>query len=209
MINSIIFNKLPEQVTIDGISYQINYGYRAMMAIEIDMFSVDKSDEQKLLNALNMFYLSNIPDNVEMAIEKMLWFHRCGEESSTGARKSRKKTRGYCFEQDAPLLYAAFRQQYNIDLRRTKSNELHWWEFSALFESLDENIKMAKVIYWRTCDLKGMTKKEKEFIKKIREIYAIKGHNSNMDHKMRLAKRNADMKEYVRKRMEECGKEKK
>lgn len=206
MIQSITFDTLPESVTIDGIVYPVNYGYRAMMAIEIEMFS-DKNDEQKLLNALNIFYFQNIPANMDKAIEEMLRFHRCGEEErkkvGSGGRKS---NRGYCFKKDAPLIYAAFRQQYQIDLRRLPNKELHWWEFSALFDALSDQTKISKVIYWRTCDLNQLTKAEKRFVSKMRNLYALELPKSTMDSQAALAKRNADMKAYVRKRMEECGK---
>ena len=67
MIESIIFDKLPDRVLIHGVEYRINYGYRAIMAIEIEMFS-DNNDEQKLLNALNIFYFQDIPSDWDEAI---------------------------------------------------------------------------------------------------------------------------------------------
>lgn len=206
MISSILFDSLPETALIDDIVYPINYGYRAIMAIEIEMFG-ENNDEQKLLNALNIFYLRNIPGNCQKAVDFLLWFHACGIKKKNGSGGRAKVGRGYCFKQDAPLIYAAFREQYGIDLRRTCSRDLHWWEFSAMMESLNDNVKMAKVMYWRTCDLKGLPKEQKQFVKKMRDIYALREAESTMDSRTRLAKRNADMKEYVRKRMDECKKE--
>ena len=202
----VTFDILPESACIDGVEYPIGYGYRSMMAAEIEMFRKDVSDEQKILNALNLFFLNNIPPDMDKAVEYMLWFHRCGEPQRTGKAARRKTKRGYCFSNDAPLIYAAFRQQYGINLRETKSADLHWWEFSAMFESLDENTRMAKVMYWRTCDTKGMGKEQKSFIKRMRDLYALDEPDSTMDSRTKLAKRNADMKAYVRKRMEECRK---
>lgn len=200
MIESIIFDNLPDKVLIHGVEHRINYGYRAIMAIEIEMFS-DNNDEQKLLNALNIFYFQDIPSDWDEAIRHMLWFHRCGrEEKKSGGGCARAK-RGYCFKQDAPLIYAAFRQQYHINLRNTLSNDLHWWEFSALFECLDENVKMARVMYWRTCDLGSLSKQEKKFVKKMRNVYRLEEPDGDLDGRARLITRNADMKEYVRSRM--------
>ena len=102
------------------------------------------------------------------------------------------------------ILYAAFRQQYDINLRQTPNDSLHWWEFLAMFESLDENTRMAKVMYWRTCDTKGMGKEQKAFIKQMRNLYSLEEPQTTMDSRMRLAKRNAEMRAYVKKRMEEC-----
>lgn len=208
MIPLITFDNVPETAVINGIVYPIKYGYRSMMAVEIEMFR-EISDEQKLLNALNIFYAQNIPPDIQKAVDYMLWFHRCGGEirkKSAGGRAS--PGRAYCFQQDAPLIYAAFRQQYQLDLRRTLDKELHWWEFMAMFEALDDNVKMAKVMHWRTCSLDGMSKEHKKFIKEMRSRYALKDPESTMDSKAKLAKRNADMKAYVKKRMEESRKNK-
>lgn len=207
MIQAVTFDTLPETASINGVVYPVNFGYRAMMKIEIEMFG-ENNDEQKLLNALNIFYLQNIPSDQKAAVDYMLWFHRCGrdEEKKSGSGRTKVK-RGYCFLKDAPLIYAAFRQQYGIDLRRTLNKELHWWEFSAMFDCLDENTTMAKVMYWRTCDLKGMSGEQKKFVKKMRGLYALKDPESSMDSRTKLARRNAEMKAYVKKRMEECRKE--
>ena len=57
----VTFDILPESACIDGVEYPIGYGYRSMMAAEIEMFRQDISDEQKILNALNLFFMNNIP----------------------------------------------------------------------------------------------------------------------------------------------------
>lgn len=207
---NIMIDDLPKTVEVCGKVYDINYGYRACMLIEIDMFS-DREDEQKILDALNIFYLENIPPDRNEAMEKLLWFYRCGvpEEKSNHSGKNLRRTpkRAYCFETDAGRIYAAFRTQYSINLNKTKSNALHWWEFMAMFESLSEDLLISRIMFYRTADLKGMGKNQKAFIKKMRELYPIKHESSSLDDRAKLAKRNLDMKEYVRKRMEECKKQ--
>lgn len=205
---SCLSKTLPETVEIDGREYGILFGYRTMIAIEMLMYE-DISDTDKMEQSLTLFYQKDIPADVDEAINKMLWFHACGmesrEEQGIGSNHKRQQQRAYDFKQDAGLIYAAFRQQYGINLHRTPSNELHWWEFSALFESLTDDTKMAKVMYWRTCDMSGMSKAEKRYITKMRNIFAIKEADTHMDAKTKLAKRNADMMSYVRRRYEECG----
>lgn len=203
MISSLLFGSLPETARIGGRVCPINSGYRTMVAIEIEMFG-ENNEEQKLLNAFRLFYPEGVPKDKSAAADYLLWFHRCGAEKKEDGTGRRKARRSYCFIQDAPLIYAAFRQQYGINLKDTKNHELHWWEFSALFDALDEETRMAKVMYWRTCDLKGMSNEQRKFIKRMREVYAIREPESDLDSKTRLARRNAEMKEYVRKRMEEC-----
>lgn len=209
MKQNILIDRLPETVDIGGRKYPINYGYRANMLIEMCMFSEDRSDEQKLLDSLNIFYKNSIPADRNKAMEKLLWFFRCGKEEDRkpgGAGMKKHMIRAYCFDTDDAMIYAAFRSQYGINLNKTKNDDLHWWEFMAMFHSLSEDLLIKRVMYYRTADLNGMGKNQKAFIKKMRKLYAIKSPECSLDDKAKLAKRNADMKEYVRKRMEECRK---
>lgn len=207
---NILIDELPKTVEVRGKTYKINYGYRACMLIEIDMFS-DREDEQKILDALNIFYFNNIPSDKDEAMKQLLRFYQCGatddKKKSTGSKLHPKNKRAYCFETDAGRIYAAFRTQYGINLNQTKSNDLHWWEFTAMFESLSEDLFISRLMFYRTADLKNMGKNQKAFIKKMRELYPIKHASSSMPDRAKLAKRNQDMKEYVRKRMEECRKQ--
>lgn len=202
---SIIFDTLPESAVIEGREYRIRPGYRTMMAVEAMMFS-DMSDDERLLRTITLFF-EEIPVNMEKAVDFLLWFHRGGEEDEKKKKNGRAQAlslRAYDFFADSGMIYAAFRQQYGIDLRRTANADLHWWEFRAMFFSLSEDVKMAKVMYWRTCDLKGMPKSERKFIEKMRALYALKSPGETMDSKAKLARRNAEMKRYIARRMEEC-----
>lgn len=202
---SIIFDTLPGSAVINGREYRIRPGYRTMMAVEAMMFS-DMSDDERLIRTFNLFF-EDIPEDAGRAVDFLLWFHRGGEEEDKKKESRHMRSsslRAYDFFEDSGMIYAAFRQQYGIDLRRTANAELHWWEFRALFFALAEDTKMAKVMYWRTCDMKGLPKSEKKFIEKMRALYALKSSGETMDSKTKLARRNAEMKRYIARRMEEC-----
>lgn len=199
---NILIDPLPESVIINKAEVSVNAGFRTHMLIEMCMFS-DRDDEQKLLDALHLFYGPRIPADIAAATEKLLWFHRCGAQEDApheGAGIHRKQIRAYCFDQDAGMIYAAFRAQYGINLNKVRDSELHWWEFKAMFESLQENMLISRVMYYRTVDISGMSKTEKKFIKRMREIYAIRGSGISMDARTKLAMRNKDMLDYVRSR---------
>lgn len=202
---SLLLDELPESVTVDGMAYQVNWGYRAMILIEIDIFRTDRSDEQKILDALNIFYCRNIPPNMNEALHQLLRFYAAGRDEKVNEKKTGAQTakRCYCFDQDAPYIYAAFRTQYGINLNHTKNYELHWWEFKAMFEALNEELKMSKIMYYRTAKLTGLGKEQRRFINEMKKLYALEDAESSMDDKAKLAKRNSDMKAYVRKRMGE------
>lgn len=179
-----------------------------MVTIEICMFDMGRSEEQRLLDALNIFYCKNIPPNMEAAMERLLWFYRCGREDKRDRRNNDKPVkrtgRCYCFRQDAPYIYAAFMSQYGIDLNDTKNYGMHWWKFHAMFESLDEDMKISKIMYYRTASVSGLPKEKRKFLNEMKKLYALDEPGQDMDDKMRLAKRNADMKAYVRRRAAEA-----
>ena len=87
---SVTFDRLPSTATIGGVVYDVAFGYRTMMAAEIEMFRQDISDEQKMLNALNLFYVRNIPPDLDAAVDYMLWFHRGGEPARKGGGSNQK-----------------------------------------------------------------------------------------------------------------------
>ena len=211
---NILIDELPHSVVVNDCIYDVNWGYRANIIMEICIFS-DRSDEQKLLDCLNIFYCRNIPADVDQAVEKMLWFHRCGrspdkpedKKQPSGAQRPKRTGRAYCFDKDAALIFAAFFSQYGINLNRTANKDLHWWEFMAMFDSLSGDLLISRVMYYRTADTEGMSKKQKAFIMRMRNLYSLSDAASDMDAKAKLAKRNADMLAYVRERMDTCKRE--
>ena len=73
---------------------------------------------------------------------------------------------------DDSYIYSAFLSQYNIDLQDI--NDLHWWKFKAMFESLKEDNKICEIMKYRASDLsKIKDKEEKAFYKKMKQIYKL------------------------------------
>ena len=88
----------------------------------------------------------------------------------TGAESGKRLT---SFEQDAPLIRAAFRQVYDIDLYREK---LTWFEFTELLQGLPEGNRYEDVIGIRARPLPAPTKynaKEREWLMKAKQSVAI------------------------------------
>lgn len=203
---NMLLGELPQTVTVAGEEVPIDWGYRAFILIEICMFDHKRSNEQKILDALNIFYKSRIPDDYRESIEKLLWFYRCGKNPGYGKGKGTQSgKRSYCFEQDSALIYSAFLTQYHIDLNDTPNAALHWWKFKAMFEALSEDLKLSKIMYYRTVNTNGMSKEKKKFIKEMKNLYALdSGPVETIDSKLKLEKRNQEMKAYVRRRVVEA-----
>lgn len=194
----ILTKSLPEAVKIQGISYPINWDFR--VGIQLDALLRSKiAEEEKCLKMLQIYYPS-IPPDIALAIEAILWFYRCGEEpdkeEEEKQRYKRRRANGpvWAFSQDAAYIYSAFREQYGIDL--TQPDKLHWWKFMALFESLGEDTKMSRIIYYRQASTAGMSKLQRAYINEMKKLYRIEGDAV----KRSLAQRDQGWKDYVKKR---------
>lgn len=78
------------------------------------------------------------------------------------------------FEQDAPLIRAAFRQTYGINLWTDK---LHWFEFIELLQGTPEGTRYSETIGIRVREMPEPTKwnqKERQWLMKAKESVALK-----------------------------------
>ena len=205
---NILIDELPRSVTIDGDEFPVNYGFRTFVLIEICIFDTKLSDSERVNNALELFYGDRLPDDISAAFERMMWFYRGGkDEKKAKSKGSSNVKRCYCFEQDAPYIYSAFRTQYNLDLQDVSSTDLHWWKFKAMFEALNEDLRISKIMSYRVTDTAGMDKHQKKFYSDMKKLYALES-DANVSSKMALAKRDADMLKHVRQKFAEVGNEK-
>lgn len=170
---NILVDLLPIAVEIDNKNYEINSDFRTSILFELLMQDSSIGAEDKIITALELYY-PVIPENISEAIEQMLWFYRCGKEitSSKGNGKGKSVTQIYSFEHDDDYIYAAFMDQYNIDLQDIEY--LHWWKFKAMFKSLKEDNEIVKIMGYRSMNLsKIKSKEEKAYYKKMQELYKL------------------------------------
>ena len=200
MYFDILTSPLPESVSINGREYPINCDFRTGIKFEKIIRSNDT--EEKKYKKMLLLYYPKVPVDIVTAVEKVMWFYRCGEEieeeDDTRQRyKRRNRNEPACvIEQDAPYIYAAFLEQYGIDL--IKVQNMHWWKFMALFESIGDHTKMCKIMYYRKASTSGMPKEKRAFINEMKKLYRIRDSS-----KVTLLQRNKNWKDYVRKRFEE------
>ena len=170
---NLLIDLVPKTITIDNKEYEINSDFRTSILFELLMQDKSIKDNDKIYLALELYY-PNIPDDINSAIEKMLWFYSCGKDLITSKRKGKGKSdiKIYSFEYDDDYIYAAFMDQYGIDLQDIKY--LHWWKFKAMFKSLKEDTEIVKIMRYRSMDLsKIKDKNEKAYYKKMQELYKI------------------------------------
>lgn len=187
-------DQLPTEVEVNGKIYKINADFRTSIQFEILMQKRELTQEQqsfanelceldeemdkeiaellaKYKTGLELYY-KEIPEDINEAINKMLWFYECGKEN-IDKKKSKKSGSGkkiYNYNYDADYIYAAFFEQYHIDLAE---QELHWWKFSALFSALSDDCMISKIITYRVIDTKGMEKEQKAFYNRMKRLYEL------------------------------------
>lgn len=170
---NILIDLVPTSVNIDNKKYEINSDFRTSILFEMLMQDNSVSDEDKIFRALQLYYPA-IPENINEAIEKMLWFYRCDKDirKSKGNGKGKSVTQIYSFEHDDAYIYAAFMDQYSIDLQDIEY--LHWWKFKAMFKSLKEDNEIVKIMGYRSMDLSKIKDKEqKSYYKRMKDLYEI------------------------------------
>lgn len=174
---NILIDLLPEHVEIDGKKYPINTDFRISILFELLMQDKSILDREKVYIALNLYY-PKIPHDLVQAVDKMLWFYRCGKDDEDDSVKN-GSTAGngragmiYSFEHDAEYIYSAFLDQYGIDLQDIE--HLHWWKFRALFKGLKEDNLIVKIMGYRSIEITNdMSDSEKKYYRKMKRIYAL------------------------------------
>ncbi|MBY6844874.1 bacteriophage Gp15 family protein [Clostridium botulinum] len=170
---NMLIDLVPITVEIEGEDYEINSDFRTSILFEMLMQDDSVSEEDKIIQALQLYY-PVIPSNINEAVDKMLWFYRCGKDvtPSKGTGKGKGVTQIYSFEHDDDYIYSAFLDQYGIDLQDIEY--LHWWKFKAMFKSLKEDNEIVKIMGYRSMDLsKVKDKEEKNYYRKMQELYKI------------------------------------
>ena len=174
---NILLDYLPTSFSIDGKKYEFNYDFRTSILFCLLMQDTELTEEEKILQGLQLYY-PVIPSNVEEAYEKILYFYSRGNDIEDNKKVKqgkrifkRNNNRAYDFEVDSDLIFTAFMTQYNINLNK---ENLHWWEFMALFNSLNDTNEIVKIMNYRTIYINSIEdKKERKTYKQLQDYYSL------------------------------------
>lgn len=207
----------PGNVVIHDLEYPVHPGFKTGIRMDLAYHDEKYTLEERITHMLLLFY-PEVPQDIDAAVEKMLWFYTRGKYDPDAAKKEaadgkqpkpkKKESREFCFSQDAELILSAFYAEYGIMLNRLDDTELHWWEFMALFSGLPEETIIKQYIHIRTCSLSGLSEAERKRIKKMRSKIQIRKEIKDVDLSpaMRLQKRDERWLEYARKQNYEARK---
>lgn len=144
--------------------------FRAWVRFSIQM--QDEAASEKKLVAMLSLLEDSLPPRFEDTVSALLAFYAGGEQAEDApVQKEAQGARIYDFAYDSGLIYAAFFQQYGLDLQRA---DLHWWQFKALFNALSEDTQFMKVVGYRGMDTaKIKDKTQRDFYQKMKRQYAL------------------------------------
>lgn len=158
----------PEHIIVRGRTYRVKTWFKYWLR-----FLQICSDENES-KGLDYLFIDEIPENKQEALKALYDFASPPVMLPRSLEKSCVKVLDYTI--DANLLYAAFVQQYGIDLMSgydLSGRELHWHKFLALIEGLKDT-KLNSVIEIRSFDENDKTSYEESRIK-LRDAWKLEG----------------------------------
>ncbi|WP_311481453.1 Gp15 family bacteriophage protein [uncultured Anaerococcus sp.] len=175
---------LPNTIDVNGRKVAINTDFRTWIKYEEIMLKEDEKAQNQVLEAIDAcleenFMMSDL-DELESLFDGFLWFYSLGKKTD-GISKTKEEDKKeseftnsslvYSFEHDWAYIYSAFMECYNINLLTAN---LHWWEFKALFEGLNEKCLFSRIMSYRSIQITSkMSKDEKKFYRTMKKIYAL------------------------------------
>lgn len=162
---------LPKSISVDGKDYPILADFRTWVRVDSIIRDNAIPEELKLpvicrAIGLDLFHFNGDQTDLWQALKG---FYFCGKQPKESHAKTNGR-QGYRFDYDMDLIYAAFRQQYNIDLLEA---ELHWFEFKALFNALNDQTMMVRVIGYRTRDISSLKGEERKQAQELERFYRL------------------------------------
>ena len=178
MQSNILLSPLPTAITICGAEYEIDTDFRTAIRFTQLMQRADVDDVTKLDIAIFMFFGATPLPDLQEAVARIMQFYRCGKDiKKTTGKAVEMAQRIYDYEYDADLIYAAFLEQYGLDLQDIPY--MHWWKFRALFSGLSEQTEFLKIVGYRAIKITdSMTKEQKQHYRALKAQYALPDNRS-------------------------------
>lgn len=122
---------LPASVNVGGRDFAIRTDYRAILDIVAAMNDPELTEEDRTVVALGIFYEDEIPEDLQEAVDKCLWFISGGDDKK--ADKPQPKLVDW--EKDFKWIAAPITKAFGQDVRAVK---MHWWTFLAYYYEIGE-----------------------------------------------------------------------
>ena len=153
---------LPDAIIVDGRAFRIKTDFTHWINFS------QKIDERAPLLDFDYIYIEEKPEDRAAGFNELMTFF-INKRELPHVRESGSHEKFLDYTLDADLIFAAFWQQYQIDLVEIK--HLHWWKFQALLFGLKDT-KLADVMSFRGYDENDKTS-YKDYMKRQREAWKI------------------------------------
>ena len=162
---------LPKSIRIGEKDYLIKTDFRTWIKFEAMLQDDEIPDEFKTYLQIRLLGNNDLLNEDMESVQNALFsFYRLGQPIRKATKTSNDKP--YSFEVDMPWIYAAFREQYQIDLLTA---DLHWWEFKAMFDSLSGDTMFGKIMSYRTADLSKMSESMRKEMAELKAYWSLDG----------------------------------
>lgn len=160
---------LPRSIKVKDKEYPIKTDFRTWIKFESMLQDDDIPDQFKTFFQVKLLgneeLLNEDPESVQSALFS---FYRMDQP----IRKSRRTSTdiAYRYDVDMPWIYAAFMEQYHINLWDA---DLHWWEFKSMFDSLSGETMFGKIMSYRTADLSKMSESMRKEMAELKAYWSL------------------------------------
>lgn len=174
---SLLTAALPKTVRVRGRSFAVQTDFRAILALYETLEDDAQSEASRALSALRRFYGDSLPRDLAAAATAMRGFlapQLCDEENEGAAADAKRSARApdFSFVTDAPYIYAAFLEQYGMDLLEVAY--LHWHAFLALFAALSQGTRFGEIRAARAAVITAdMSPAQKEYLREMKKRFAL------------------------------------
>lgn len=157
---------MPETIMVSGVSYKLKTDYQYWLTFAL------KLKHKNITDIADLYYLfdGKHPQGSDIETFKALHDFYAPPKALPRSVGSGSDSIILDFELDADYIYAAFMEQYHIDLISPETH-LHWYKFNALFDSL-HNTKLNDIMSYRAYDSTDKSSYEQQMTK-LRQAWEI------------------------------------
>lgn len=162
---------LAVSIIVDNRELSVSTDFRDWIKADLIMKDKQIPEEAKLPLICQYIGLdvSRFRGNAEDLWAGIFTFYVCEQQAKPDIGGGSKET-AYRFDYDWWLIYAAFQQQYQINLLTA---DLHWFEFKALLDGLTEETQFIKVVQARLRDTTKLKGEEKQQAEKLKRYWRV------------------------------------
>lgn len=178
-----MYNRLPQCVYLKNEKFIIRTDYRIFIEFEEKM--QEQGDKEVIVKTLKSFYPAFFKiiekDLLLEAVDKFLWFYRCGKSEKEMPSKNSNKSvsRAFSYKYDDLYIWGEFHRLHGVDLTK---DYIHWWKFKSMWLTIPTNSQFNKIKGYRT-----YTGKDKNILE-LKEYYKLPLTKIELDDKIRRNK---------------------